>query len=190
METVGFNEGEGEDNSEDKGVDKGEVEDDGEEKGRRGGLGQEKWLFSSCLWSFPGPSTSGMGACTSAAEGGVVVAELRQLRGTISPGLDSVKLVLDIMLDTLSPNTADLQRRSMPWPGPKLGVRAPGNIRQRLNADERHTAKADIQRQSGEEGIPKKAGRVVELTWWRQRPHLVEQQGGSHVTVDVGQRHE
>ena len=64
METVGFNEGEGEDNSEDKGVDKGEVEDDGEEKGQRGGLGQEKRLFKSCPWSFPEMLTSGRGAYT------------------------------------------------------------------------------------------------------------------------------
>ena len=49
---------------------------------------------------------------------------------------------------------------------------------------------ADIQRQSREESVPEKAGRVVELTRWRQGPHLVEQQGEMHVTIDMWQRHE
>ena len=92
------------------------------------------------------------------AEGSVVVAELRQLRQTTSPCLDSVKLVLDTTLDILSSNTADLQQCSMPWLGPKLGIRAPGNIRQRLNADERHTANADIHWQSQEESVPRSKG--------------------------------
>ena len=82
-----------------------------------------------------------------AAEGGVVVAELQQLRQATSPGLDSVNRVLDrgddliIILDTLSRNTAD--------------------------ANKRHTAHADIPRQSREEGIPEEAGWVVELSWRR-----------------------
>ena len=59
-----------------------------------------------------------------------------------------MKLILDSMLDTLSWNTADLQRRSMPWPGPKLGICALGKICLHLNADDRHTANADIRRQS------------------------------------------
>ena len=64
METEGVDEGESEDDGEDEGVDKGEAEDDGEEKGQQGGLGQERRLFNSCLWSFPGPLTRGRGACT------------------------------------------------------------------------------------------------------------------------------
>ena len=65
----------------------------------------------------------------------MVVAELRQLRQAPCPGLGGVNRVLDghndliVILDMLSWNTADLQRRSRPRLGPKLGVRAPGNIR-------------------------------------------------------------
>ena len=98
------------------------------------------------------------------AEGVVVVTELRQLKRATSPGLDSVKRVLDsgddliIILDTLSRNTAD--------------------------ANKRHTAHADIPRQSREEGIPEEAGWVVELSWRRQRPHLVEKHGGAHVALN------
>ena len=119
----------------------------------------------------------------------VVETQPRGLRRTTSSRLHRVKLVLNTFV-VVPRHTANLQRHNIPRPGPKLGIRAPGNIRQRLNADERHTANADIQQQSREEGLPEKAGRVVEFTWRRQRPRLVEQQGGAHVTVDVGQRHE
>merc|ERR1711860_205514 len=64
---------------------------------------------------------------------------------------------------------------------------APGNIRQRLNADERHTANADIRRKSREESKPEQAVGVVQLVRWRQGPHPVEQHGWTHVTVDWGQ---
>ena len=64
VETVGIDEGE----VEDQGEDEGEAEDEGEEKGRRGGekggLGQERRLFNSCPWSFPGPLSSSRGSCT------------------------------------------------------------------------------------------------------------------------------
>ena len=56
--------------------------------------------------------------------------------------------------------------------------------------NERHTVHADIWWQSRQEGIPEEAGRLLELSWWRQCPHIVEQHGRAHITVDLGQRHE
>ena len=48
---------------------------------------------------------------------------------------------------------------------------------------------ADIWRQSQQEGILEEAGQLLEF-WRCQRPHLVEQHGGAHITVNLGQRHE
>ena len=73
--------------------------------------------------------------CT-AAESGMVVAELRRLRRAPGPSLGGVNCVLDgrndlvAILANLPWNVADLwRRRSRPRSGPKLSVRAPGNIR-------------------------------------------------------------
>ena len=49
---------------------------------------------------------------------------------------------------------------------------------------------ADIGRQSRQESIPEEAGQSLEFLWWRERPHFVEQHGGAHITVDLGQHHE
>ena len=92
---MGVDEGEGEDDGEDQGVDEGEAEDDGKEKGWRGGLRQERRLFNSCPWSFPGPAAEAPALEHAAAKGGKVVAELRRLRRAPSPGLDAMKRVLD-----------------------------------------------------------------------------------------------
>ena len=71
---------------------------------------------------------------STAAEADVVVAELRRLRRAPGPGLGGVHRVLDgrndlvAELAVLSWNAADLWWRSRPRSGPKLSVRAPGNI--------------------------------------------------------------
>ena len=49
---------------------------------------------------------------------------------------------------------------------------------------------ADIGRQSRQKGILEEAGRLFEFSWRGQRPHLVEQHGGAHISVDLGQHHE
>ena len=49
---------------------------------------------------------------------------------------------------------------------------------------------ADFGQQSRQNGIPQEAGRLLEFSWRRKCPHLVEQHGGAHITVDLGQRHE
>ena len=45
----------------------------------------------------------------------------------------------------------------------------------------------DIGRQSRQKSIPEEAGRPLQFLWRRQRPHFVEQHGGAHITVDLGQ---
>ena len=38
--------------------------------------------------------------------------------------------------------------------------------------------------------MPEEAGRPLEFSWRRQRPHFVEQHGGAHISIDLGQHHE
>ena len=100
----------------------------------------------------------------------MVVTELWRLRQATSPGLDSVKHVLDrsddliFILHTLSQNTADLQRRRMSMPGPKLGVRAPGNIRH----DPTPTNGTQLTRISG--GSLKRKAYQKRLVGWSSSP--------------------